>query len=425
MSRASDAPGGAPTAVRRSLARHLSGVFRATHRPRLALVTPWPPEQSGIAAYSRRLTRELAQIVDVTIVVSGTLADYEQPLEPGVRLISASSRRTSPWLRRQDHVLYCMGNSGFHGHVYRLLRERAGAVLLHDVQLTGFFGWYAGSQRPDDPVGWLFERVQRHYGARIAPDVLRSAMLSSQERDARGIYMTAELRQFAERLFVHSQSAREVLERDAGDVDRPVPVTVMPFGMPPPRDDGVRPTAAQPPLVVHMGAISETKGIGALIEAFGALSLRHPGARLVLAGSADEFGPAHWEALAREHAPGASVEIAGYVESDRYDELLRTADLAVQLRSISNGEASAAVGDCLAAGIPTIVTDSGWTGELPPTAARRVPPGASAQLLAEQMNNLIVDREQRLALSAGALAHARECSFRIVAAAYVSALGLA
>ena len=41
------------------------------------------------------------------------------------------------------------------------------------------------------------------------------------------------------------------------------------------------------------------------------------------------------------------------------------ADLAVQLRSVSNGEASGATADCLAAGVPTIVTDLGWSGELP------------------------------------------------------------
>jgi hypothetical protein len=54
-----------------------------------------------------------------------------------------------------------------------------------------------------------------------------------------------------------------------------------------------------------------------------------------------------------------------------------------------------------------------------------VPPGVPPQLLAEQMNSLIVDAEQRLVLSAGALAYARECSFGMVAAAYVGALGLA
>ena len=419
MSHAIDPVRDAAAALRRQHRR----VIASARRPRLALVTPWPPERSGIAEYSRRLARELAELAEVAIVVSGPPGDYEAPREPGVELISASDAATPEWLRRQHSVLYCMGNSGFHGHVYRLLRERPGPVLLHDVQLTGFFGAFAGSQRPEDPGGWLLEQVEQHYGAQMPREHLREAMLIPQERFARGIYMTAEIRRYAEHLFVHSRFAQEVIERDHGDVERNVPVTVMPFGVPAPLGNtGSR--AAAPPLVVHMGALSEMKSIEALIEAFGAVARQHPGARLVLAGSAEESGPGHWQALAREHAPGAEIEIPGHVDGARYDELLREADVAVQLRNISNGEASAAVADCLAAGIPTIVTDLAWTGELPGTAVSHLPPDAPATHLAERIAALIADPRQRATLSAGALAYARESSFRSVALAYRDALGL-
>jgi glycosyltransferase involved in cell wall biosynthesis len=387
----------------------------------LTLVTPWPPEQSGIAYYSARLAAQLARSVDVDVLVSGPLAEYEAP-ESGVRLHSASSPDTAARLKRQRHVLYCMGNSGFHAHVYSLLREHPGAVLLHDVQLTGFFGAIAGSQRPEDPNGWLLEAVERHYGGEMSRQELRAAMLSSQEREARGIYMTAEIKRFATRLFVHSRFAQEVLARDRGTE---LPVSVMPFGIPPAHEHGARSGVAAEPLIVHMGALSETKSTGVLIEAFGAVRRRQPGARLVLAGSADESGLAHWQALAREHAPEGSIEICGYVDRERYETLLRSADVAVQLRAISNGEASAAVADCLAAAIPTIVTDLGWTGELPRSAVSRLPPNPPAPLLAERIQALIADQAQRQALSAGALAFARENGFATVADAYLRAFGLA
>jgi len=413
VSRAIDAVRDAASSLRRQRA--------GRRRPHLVLVTPWPPQQSGIAGYSARLARELARFVDVEVVVSGPVGDYEGPPQPGVRLISASAPDTTEWLRSQQHVLYCMGNSGFHGHVYTLLREHPGAVLLHDVQLTGFFGAFAGTQRPGDPDGWLLDQVERHYGGETPREQLRRAMLSSQERDARGIYMTAEISRFAQRLFVHSRFAADVVARDRG---RSVPVTVMPFGVPPAAAHGGGAPTTQTPLIVHMGALSETKSTAALIEAFGAVQRRHPGARLVLAGSADESGPAHWEALAREHAPAGSIEISGYVDEERYETLLRTADLAVQLRAISNGEASAAVADCLAAGLPTIVTDLGWTGELPRDAVRHITPEPPAPLLAEQIDALIADPRERAELSAGALAFARQHSFATVAQAYLREFGL-
>ncbi len=384
------------------------------------LVTPWPPEESGVAGYSWRLAHELARSVELTVVVGGAVGDYERPAVDGIRLLDPGSVDAA--LRRRDRLLFCMGNSHYHRHVYELMREHRGAVLFHDAQLTGFFGFYAGCERPEDPLGWLVERVERLYGSRIPPQELHSAPLSAERRVALGIYMTGEIQRLAERCFVHSHLAQQILEHDCGAGERRPPVSVMPFGMPAPNAEGTRSQPAGAPLVVHMGVLAEVKGLAVLIEAFAAFAERHEGARLVLAGPVDAAGEAHWRHFAALHAPRASVEIPGRLENERYDALLRAADLAVQLRTVSNGEASAAVGDCLAAGVPTIVTDLGWSGELPTTAVAHVPTGVAAQQLTTCMEDLIVDHRRRCALSEGALAHATTCSFGRVAAEYLGVL---
>ena len=97
----------------------------------------------------------------------------------------------------------------------------------------------------------------------------------------------------------------------------------------------------------------------------------------------------------------------------------------MQLRTLSNGEASAAVADCLAAGLPTLVTDLGWASELPADAVARVPPDASPRLLADRLAELIDDERVRQELSNGALALARACDFSRVAEEYLRALQLA
>ena len=61
-----------------------------------------------------------------------------------------------------------------------------------------------------------------------------------------------------------------------------------------------------------------------------------------------------------------SVRLHGRAEKSEYWEILRAADLAVQLRSGFNAGASGAVSDCIAAGVPVIVTGIGWSTELPP-----------------------------------------------------------
>ena len=113
------------------------------------------------------------------------------------------------------------------------------------------------------------------------------------------------------------------------------------------------------------------------------------------------------------------------MSSERYAGLLRTADLAVQLRLATEDPAPTLVADCLAHGIPTVVTDLGWAGELPPDAAEKVASDVSPHALKDRILELLGDSGRRATLSRGARTHARACSFARVADAYLDALGLA
>ena len=392
----------------------------------MALVTPWPPQQSGIADYNLRLARELGKKVDVDVVVSDALDRYAPPQERGVGCWRPVRSGTTEGLRQPDRVVYCMGNSSFHGHVYELMRERPGAVVAHDVRLTGFYGWFSGRERPEDPAGRLAERIDALYGARL-PDTLTSNGVPDWERQsALGIYMTREIQQYAEQLFVHSRHALEVLELDRGVLDRAVPVKVLPFGMPTGetrartcRDLG------DAPLIVSVGVVSEVKGVATLVAAAALLAGERKRLRIVIAGPGESEELERWRDFARSAAPGVDITIPGHLTAERYARLLNEGDLAVQLRMLSNGEASAAVADCLAAGLPTAVSDLGWASELPSAAVARVPPDVTPSVLADRLEELIGDRQARQALSDGALALAGRSSFSRVAEEYLRALQLA
>ena len=398
---------------------------RPLSRPRIALVTPWPPEPSGIADYNLRLAAELGQRIDVDIIVGRALDEYGVPNEYGVRLIDHREFDRLRSLRQYGQVLYCMGNSPFHGYIYELLKRRRGAVVLHDVQLlTGFYRWYAGVERPDDPERALADRVNGMYGDRLPPDVTESGAMAFRRQAILGIYMTQELQSHAQHCFVHSKFARDVLELDRDPDRRQVPVSVLPFGMPP-AGDARRVVSSRRPRVITLGYVHEVKGIAELIEAWRLLAMDMPGARLTIVGRFVALGESErWHRYAREHAPDATIEFTGDVSQERYAELLKTADLAVQLRLASNGEASAAVADCLANGLPTIVTDLGWTGELPSEVVYKVPASAGPQEVKAGMLGLLSDSGKRTAMGRAALAYARDHSFARVADAYLEALHL-
>ncbi len=398
---------------------------RRRRRPRVALVTPWPPERSGIADYSLRLATELGRRVDVEVVVARPLDEYAPPQEEGLRLVSVRNFDTVRAVRQPDRILHCMGNSAFHGYIYDLLHHRRGAILFHDVRLTGFYGWYAGTERPEDPAGRLAEWIEALYGPRLPPEASSGAVPTWERQLALGMYMTRELQRYAQQCFVHSEMSRNVLELDRHPEDPVTPISVLPFGMPQVsrapervRRDG------EPPLFISLGYVNEVKGIDIVIRAFALVAAELPGARLIIAGPTDEAESRRWHEYAAEHAPEAEIEIPGQVDNSRYAELLATADLAVQLRLISNGEASAAVADCLAVGLPTMVTDVGWLGELPSSAVSKVPVGVSAHQLATRMIALVRDRGQWSSISHHARSLAGNASFANVAEAYLEALEL-
>jgi glycosyltransferase involved in cell wall biosynthesis len=401
-----------------------SGVRRRSRRRRIALVTPWPPERSGIADYNLRLAAKLGETVDVDVIVRDPVDRYATPQTQGVRLIDASRFRTYEALRQPDRILYCMGNSSFHAHVYELLRERPGAVVAHDVRLTGFYGWLAGQERPEDPADRLIEHIKALYGSRIPPSLLGGNPPDWERQSALGIYMTREIQQYAEQIFVHSHHAREVVNLDRGMLDREVPVSILPFGVPASEFGERRPKGTGGVVVVvSVGVVSEVKGLATLIAAASLLT-ENFALRLVIAGPGEENELQRWRDLAKEVAPNADTRIPGHLGTERYRSLLEEADLAVQLRTLSNGEASAAVADCLAAGVPTIASDLGWASELPMGALERVPHDVSPTRLAERIRELLHDEQRRATMSDAATAYARASSFSHVAQAYKTALGL-
>jgi glycosyltransferase involved in cell wall biosynthesis len=394
-------------------------------RPRVALVTPWPPERSGIADYSLRLARELGRHVDVDVVVGRPSEDYPTPHEDGVRLVGARDFESVRDVRQADRVVYFMGNSAFHGYLYEMLHRRRGAIVFHDVRLTGFYGWLSSTERPEAPAARLAEWIDALYGARMPPEARSGVVPTWQRQLALGIYMTQELQSYAEQCFVHSEMSRSVLELDRDPAVREVPVRVLPFGMPEVTETA-RAEVGDPsaPVIISLGYVNEVKGIDVLIRAFALVAAELPGAQLIIAGPTDDAEERRWTEYAAEYAPAAQIQIPGQVDPDRYSELLRTADLSVQLRLISNGEASAAVADCLAAGLPTIVTDIGWLGELPDDAVSKVPLGVTAHQLAGRMLAVLRDGARWSALAAGARTVAAEASFDRVAHAYLEALEL-
>jgi glycosyltransferase involved in cell wall biosynthesis len=352
---------------------------RKVARPRLAVVTPLPPSRSGIAFYSASLIEALSREVDVDVYREDNVYDEPTAL-PGVRMMPASSFEVEWELRRTAMPpLYCLGNSRFHVHAWRGLMRHRGDVLLHDVRLNGLYAWLAR-------CGVLTQ------------DELRAGVRRIEGRTAESIfdpdvYMLGEVVDRARRIYVHTEAGRElVLSRRPW---REPDMFVVPFAMPVTQ---ARPPAPAGPLVVaSFGYLYHGE---LLLECAAHVLDRRPATRFVLSGAPRE--PDQLDrllAIAVQRGIADRVQFDGWVDEDTYATRLAQATIALQLRSFRQGEASASVADCLAAGVPTVTNDPNGSGHLPADAVVRVERDPNASMVAEAVLSLLddADRRERLA----------------------------
>lgn len=390
--------------------------IRAAHRRgRIAMVTPVPPAQSGIADYSWHLADAIAQYVDVDLVVEDPQAQPPR-MSPNINLISGPDLLARDDIVPYDEVIYVMGNSSHHAMAYDLMEQRRGSLMVHEARFTGFFEWY-GSEQGYEP-GWFRSFLREEYDG-IEPTLGDSGWLTYNEAAAEGLYLLGPLIDMADRVLTTSAFTEELagLQRP----DRRDDITNVGFGYPATEASEQNPEVQW---LATFGYQHEIKATDLIIEAFSLLTDEHPDLRLGIVGQiAAEFAPVI-DDLIEDRELKDRVVVTARIEPDEYESWLRRTDIAIQLRRSTNGEVSAAVGDTLRFGIPTVVTALGPTGDLPNTIVTKVASDADASAIAAAIRELMTDPTSRSALSANAAAYATEHSFDATAQRLLDAIGL-
>ncbi|OAG66322.1 hypothetical protein A7D17_05205 [Xanthomonas floridensis] len=124
---------------------------------------------------------------------------------------------------------------------------------------------------------------------------------------------------------------------------------------------------------------------------------------LVFVGGADpnEYG-AELEKKIRSSSAADRIRITGFVTQNDFRGYLQAADVAVQLRTMSRGETSAAVLDALNHGLATIVNANGSMADLPDDVVIKLPDDFDNAALRDALALLYQDEALRAKLSAAA-----------------------
>jgi len=399
---------------------------RPSRRPqRLALVSPLPPQPTGVADESYRLLEALSGRCDVDAFVDGypVGARGEAKAPAGISVASAAAFDLCERARGgYDCVVYCLGNSEFHGGALALLRKRPGIVVAHDLRLSGLYAW-AARERPDAVPGSFHETLQAMYGNRIPDSIGEHGWLDLDDADRYGIFMARDVLASCELFLVHSRFAAQLARFDAAPADTPK-IRVIPFGIVSPDSLPSAKTGA-PPLIATFGIAAAAKQTQKIVETFSAIAEGEEMTRFAVVGSfLDPREQAAAESLAEEGGISDRITFTGRVGHDEFYDWIARTSVAVQLRSWSNGETSGAITNCLAAGIPTIVTAIGSAAELPDDCVVKVDRDITARALCQTLIELLADEDARKRLAAAAQGYARANSFeRVADAVHELALG--
>lgn len=386
-------------------------------RPRLAFVSPLLPEQSGIAVYAHDLLPELARwysidvVADQAVVTDPWVRDHARVIDP------AEFLRQS---RNYARVLYQMGNSGLHRFMFPLMERVPGVMMLHDFYLGHALqacGPALLRQALWDSHGTAAALCEKAEGAEVAMSRFPANLPVLQQ--ARGV-------------MVHSSHARSLASAwygpGAGEDWAVVPI----LRRATPVDEVTRLAAraalglpSDGLLICSFGIIGLSKLCHLIIEAFTTAELsRGTKACLVLVGRNDtgRYGRDLTAAIAASGL-GDRIRITGWTDDALYSRYLQAADIAVQLRAGSRGETSAAVLDCMAHGVATVVNAHGSLANLDRASVMLLPDEVTVPELVEALDSLATDTSRRAALGSAALSIiARDHAPEVCANAYAEAI---
>ena len=329
-------------------------------KPRLAFVSPLPPEKTGIAQYSAELLPALQQYYDIVLITDQTNVDR-------ILMKEYCTVKNHDWLRSNikeiDRVVYQMGNSPFHQHMLALMPYIPGTVVLHDFYLSSLKAWLELEGGCDH--AWSKSLYEAH-GYKAVIDRVNDA-----ENVKRLYPANFDVLQHAQGIIAHSEYSKKLAQQWFGETAAhnwsiiPQLREIAPHFE---KSEIKRQLGLKPDdiLVCSFGFLDSTKLNDRLIDCWLASSLsKDPGCYLVFVGEnhGGNYGKLILERIEKA-ALKNKIQITEFVTSDVFNSYLKASDIAVQLRTNSKGETSRAILDCMSHSIPVVLNANGSSAEI-------------------------------------------------------------
>lgn len=311
-------------------------------RPTLAIISPLPPQHSGIADYTSFLSPSLEKYYDLSYVVNDLAA-----VAPNGAPRRGSTITTL--LHGQfDRVLHVLGNSHFHLPALEHLERFGGAALGHDNRMTGAYLHWLGVERTAE--------VMSMGGTRVLPEQVPTYLVDVDSAPNTCYGLIAEQ---AQPLIVHSERLAARISNETGHHVDALPFC--PLRVPTSAELGKRRKrkVTEAPVIGTFGEVSLVfKRHDLLVEMLAWHRDWGFDSQLVIVGGGSEPELTWIREHASEWGVADRITITGRVDDAAFRRWLTEVDLNVQVRNSPHLTISGPAMDSVVFGVPLLTTES-------------------------------------------------------------------
>jgi glycosyltransferase involved in cell wall biosynthesis len=342
-----------------------------SQRPlRLAYFTPLNPLHSGISDHSEELLPFLGEVADVDIV-TGPYRPSNDAIRDRFRILDSAQ-----FLRernRYDVAIYQVGNHlRCHAYMLPCMRAVPGIVMVQDFCLQYLV---LGLTLGRGDIEAAARALAPLHGEEEAHAIARKLLFGLADPNA--YLFVHPFLAVARAVGVHSEHARQlVLQMVPGARVENLPLAVAREQPSAPRAQLRRRHGLDDSdfVIASVSTRAPKKRLDIVIEALQRLRQEVPRAKLLVLGGGSPGQHVHQ--LVQALGLQERVVQTGWLEPDRYRELIRSSDIVVDLRETRAGETAHSVLRSLSLGTPAIVAARGPFLELPDDCCPKVDPDA-------------------------------------------------
>ena len=347
---------------------------------RIAMFTPLPPLQNGIADYSVKIICELSQYFEIDVYID---ANYI----PDSNVISSQNNiyvhtEFSKRHENYDAIIYKIGNNPDHTYMVPYALQYPGIIVLHDFKLG-----YLRS--------FLSKKMQNYCDQNCE---VNSTFNMEDQENPFNLYLLKP----AKGVIVHSiYSALGILEQDFSkrifvishfaelEISSPEPLKLRQKYQ---LEDEI--------VFASFGFVTVTKRITCALMAFSQIVKKYPQKKFhyFIVGKADADQETEINKVIKENHLEKMVTLTGYTELKTFEEYVEIADICINLRYPYGGETSGTLSRILGKGKPCIVTDIGAFSELPDSCCIKIPYNSKSEIndICDAIEKLLNNMELRI-----------------------------